>query len=236
MKTSRFIPDNAASRIRGPRQAWGALMAVLFTAFAVPTPAAPAIAVGNIQLLPDKPNQTVQVFVSGGDVVQGLNFEIQTGDGGPDSGGTAAGAGPLITNLDLLTGTIFAANNTGQHGGGPLSLTGKTKAQVWEATTTTSATTVAAAGLLANITFDTTGFKTINQSFPLALKGTNNGDTNFAGVPINITNGTITIVPEPGAVGLVLAMGIMGLRRRRRGLFRETAQVCECTSALLPPP
>jgi hypothetical protein len=162
------------------------------------------IDVGGHELLPDTPNQTVQVFVSGGDAVQGLNFYAQVADGGPAAGGTITG--PSITAVNILSGTIFASNNAGQDDPGSLP-------QLAARTTTTASGTVSASGLLATLTFDTTGFTT-TQSWALSLGDTLNGPTDFAGVPITITDGSISVIPEPESVA-ILGLVMSALLRRR---------------------
>lgn len=180
------------------------LAAVALSSMASAVAAAPIINVGNHILQPDLAGQTVQIFVSGGDAVQGLNFNAQVADGGPgDAGGVIDG--PNLTHADIITGTIFATNNSGEVNPGSLP-------QIAIRTTTTNSGTVAAEGLLATLTVDTTGF--LVGTWDLKLAGTLNGNTDFAGVPAAIVNGTITIVPEPHALGLA-GLATLGLMRRR---------------------
>src|SRR6185437_7568799 len=110
----------------------------------------PVITVGNHTLLANTANQKIQIFVSSQNtMVQGTDVEVQIADGGPAAGGKVAG--PKITNVDVLSGTIFANNNGGQTGSGSM------VPQVYEVSTTANGS-VAASGLLATITVDTTGF------------------------------------------------------------------------------
>ena len=46
------------------------------------------IALGDYKILPDASGQTINVYVSGGDVVQGVDIEAFVADGGPDANGT----------------------------------------------------------------------------------------------------------------------------------------------------
>ncbi len=168
--------------------------------------------VGTINLLPNLPGQSFDLFVTGGDFVQGVDFKIQLGTGfgtptapGPD--------GPNITGVDLIASTIFATNNTGQQNQ-------RSDPQYWfQGLTTDTIGGVAANGRLARITVDTTGFNF--GSFPLLLTGTFDGATDFSELPIdiaaNITNGSITIVPEPSTL-LLASFGALALAvvRRRR--------------------
>jgi len=158
------------------------------------------ITVGDNPLFPNTANQEVSIFVTGGDPVQGLNFNAQIGDGGVDLGGTTVG--PEITGIDILTGTLVEGNNNGFVD--PEALGGVDFKLVEFRTTTTNAGTVAADGLLATLTIDPTGF--FSGVFPLILSNTVNGPTDFAGVEATIDDGTIRIVPEPSTV----AMGLLG--------------------------
>jgi len=151
----------------------------------------PVIDVGHHVLLPDTPGQTFQVSVTGGDLVQGLNFNLQVADGGPEWGGVIDG--PAIEALDILTGTIFDGNNTGtvDLDGGPPS--GSDIAPQYEGrSTTTDSGSVPASGLLATVTIDTTGFS--SGTWDLFLSNTLNGPTDFAGLPASITDGSIRVL------------------------------------------
>jgi hypothetical protein len=156
-----------------------------------PSLAAPIITVGSHDLLPNTPGQMVQIYVSGGDAVEGLNLYAQVGDGGPAEGGTIVG--PSIT-ADILSGTIFAANNSGADSTG-------SSAQLAVSNTLTASDTVDADGLLATLTLDTTGF--FSGSWGLFLSDTLNGPTDFAGIEADIFDGSITIIPEPAAAILI---------------------------------
>jgi len=158
--------------------------------------ATPMIVVGQHDLLANTADQPVRIMVSGADEVQGLNFRAQVADGGthPDIGGSIEG--PRITDVDLVSGTIFDGNTMGQSD--VLSLP-----QISVQAATTSAGTVMAEGLLATVTLDTTGF--FEGTFGFSLADTRDGATDFAGIPIGITDGSIRIVPEPSAAMLLLA-------------------------------
>jgi hypothetical protein len=145
----------------------------------------PRITVGEHVLAADTPGQSIKLKVTGGTPVQGLNFNAQIGDGGPVVGGSAAG--PVITATDVLTGTIFAANNTGQRDLGSLP-------QLTMAATTTRVGAVQAEGLLVTLTVDTTGFASGRWS--LSLSNTFNGATDFAGVAAAISDGFIEVGPR----------------------------------------
>ena len=195
----------------------------IFALVASPSWASLTIVVGDHELQADQANQPIEVFVSGGDPVQGLNCRVQVADGGPEAGGSANG--PRIQDLDILSGTIFQGNNTGTGDvDGP-------HPDAWPLgeirSTITVSGTVAAQGLLATITMDTTGFYL--GTWPLILSDTRDGPTDFPGLPAPaITDGTITIrgeqpppiIPEPSTFVLV-SLGGVGLARWRRRAGRR---------------
>jgi len=169
----------------------------------------PLIEVGTHELLPNTPSQTVRLFVSGGDAVQGLNFNLQVADGGPEVPGGSID-GPAITDVDILTATIFDGNNTGAQD--VLQDLGLDYPQAAVYTTTTLSGTVAADGLLATVTIDTTGF--YYGTWDLRMEDTFNGPTDFAGIGATVLDGSITIqggvgVPEPASVALLLLGGAL---------------------------
>lgn len=169
--------------------------------------ATPAIVVGEHDLLADTAEQLIEIMVSGGDAVQGLNLRLQVADGGthPDAGGSIDG--PKISSVDLATGTIFDGNNTGQND--LLKLP-----QVWVQSITAANGTVTADGRLATVMIDTTGF--MEGEFDLRVGDTLDGATDFAGVPADITDGLIRIVPEPASFfGLLTGVGIICATLRR---------------------
>jgi hypothetical protein len=142
-------------------------------------------------LLPNLPGQQVQIFATGGEAVSGIDFFVQIGDGGPTVGGDDTG--PTITSLDLVNGTIFAANNSGVFTD-PAPL-------IWGAATTTTSETVPVNGLLATLTIDTTGLST--GQFDLILNPPSTGPTAFAdpGVTTNLTNGWLQIGASTTSAG-----------------------------------
>ena len=156
-----------------------------------PFASAAAINAGMHTLLPNMPGQQVQIQVTGGEAVSGIDLFVQVGDGGTTVGGDDTG--PKITQLDLVTGTIFAANHTDVFTD-PAPL-------IWGATTTTTSGTVAASGLLATLTIDTTGITT--GQFDLLLNPPATGPTAFAdtGIVTNLTNGSLQIGTAPTLTG-----------------------------------
>jgi hypothetical protein len=182
------------------------------TAYANPT-----ITAGNWKLLPGTSGQTVDavsglpivVLVSGGDAIAGADLGMTIGDGF---------TGPVFDdNPDLIVGTIFTGNNTGQNSFFPIP---PSAGYAFE-TTTTNSGTVAANGILAHLSFDTTGFTSgtwVLQLSENAITGLPSDLPPFTS-PVLI-EGSITIVPEPGTIVLALfaAGGLCAVAiRRRRG-------------------
>ncbi|MEX0936320.1 MAG: metallophosphoesterase family protein [Pirellulales bacterium] len=154
----------------------------------VETPTAlPSIVVGNHVLLPDTPGQQIPIFVSSDNFdVQGLALFVVLGGGGEFVGQPA---GPVITDVDLISGTNFETNNTGHQ-----YLT--SFPQIWQTGITTLSGTVVAEGLLATITVDTTGFTTSDGPWTLVLGGDDSIGapvSSFGGLPIDIIDGQISI-------------------------------------------
>jgi hypothetical protein len=143
------------------------------------------ISVGNHNLLPDTGGQAITISVSGGESVDGLDFFLQVADGGPELGGSIDG--PRIANADIFTGTIFAGNNAGELGGGSLA------PQFWQSGTVTDSGYVSAAGLLATVLIDTSGF--VAGAWELKMADTLMGDSRFPtpGIDTVVENGSISI-------------------------------------------
>ncbi len=123
-----------------------------------------------------------RVKVSGGEPVQGLEFNIVIG---------GDVSGPIFVAMpDILNYTIFDGNNDGYFPG----------SSWWDrsayAGTVTSSGAVSADGVLATVRFDATGI-TNHTSYTVSLTGMVEGPTNFAGIPATITNGNL-IVTDPG--------------------------------------
>ncbi len=177
-------------------------LALSATAFA----ASPSINVGNHNLLPDTPGQSIQVFVSSGTPVSALNFNAQIGDGGSAAG--KVDSGPKITGVDLENATIFAGHNSGQ-----TLVDSYPQLALWNIMTEADGVTVPANGLLATLTLDTSGI--FSGVYSLKLGDTLNGSTDFGPVAASVTDGSLTIVPEPASLGLLGMAGCLLLRRRR---------------------
>jgi hypothetical protein len=145
---------------------------------------------GNIGL---RPNSIVEVpiLVSGGQLVSGVDFAIQVGDGGFANGGTSTK--PVILAVDTTgPNTVFASSNMGS---APVSDGGL----MWIdslLTNPAASAQVPAAGVLAWITFDTTA-TSLNDSYAVRLNHVSSSDLSTAFVnPTVITsiiNGNIYI-------------------------------------------
>ncbi len=155
------------------RIAIGIIVALVLSSAAVATP---IIVVGDRYLLPDQAGQEIGIYVTGADPVQGLEFNVQIGEGV---------SGPVFETIDIFTGTIFEANNVGIYPGSYINLR-----DAYQGTVTVS-DTVLADGLLATLTLDTTGI--FNGQYTLSLIDTLEGCANFAGLQIDITDGTIFV-------------------------------------------
>jgi len=199
------------------------LCAALLLSAATSAQASATLNVGDHFLLPNTPGQNVDIFVTGNDVILGVLVDAQIADGGPLAGGTIL-APTFSANL-LAPGTIFAPYNTQQEDFA-LGQFGHEIAFIGLATDVHR--TAVDNGLLVRLTFDTTGFT--SGTWPLLFAGTLNGDSSFLpssvstsfGLPVvpptQITNGSITIVPEPSSVvlGLFAAAGLFAVAVRRR--------------------
>lgn len=150
--------------------------------------AAPSITVGNHGLIPDTSDQKIEIFVTGTEPVLGMNFNLQVADGGPAGGGSILG--PVIKAVDLVSqpGMVFHGNSTTPIDPGSAS-------RIAIRSLITSSGMVTAEGALAIVTFDTTGIA--GGTYALKMSATVNGDSDFAGIPISIVNGSITIPIPP---------------------------------------
>jgi hypothetical protein len=183
--------------------------------------------VGNFNLLPNTANQKIQLNITstapGTDpLVTGFKLKAQTGDG------ASAGAEPLFTNvLYNGSGSIWNAF--------PTTLIGSTfnengidgPGQFTDISVIFSpANNVAANGLLVELVFSTVGLS--SGTYPLLLANSQQGEdsslvlTGGAGVPIQITNGNLTIqaIPEPSFyAGFALAScAVFGIWKNRKQL------------------
>lgn len=152
---------------------------------------------GDLTVAPNTAGQTIEVFVSGGAPVDSIELNILIGDGGAIAGGTNPNF-DLVQGVDILAGTIFDGNNNG--------VSGAQLAQdgfAFDSTSTTSGT-VAADGLIATITLDTTGLNSGSFSISTDSGISIQGPTTFAGASGIITptqaNGVI-MIEDPAIKG-----------------------------------
>ena len=166
------------------RNLLGVIVVFVFATAAIATP---TINAGDLIIALNSAGETVCVDVTGGDAVQGLEFNILVG------GGTT---GPTITDVDVLNGTIFDGNNGGGFAG---------YVNTYDAYkgVVTSAGTVAADGRIATVTLDSTGI-TSYGTYAFSLTNTE-GPTHFAGVAANLTDGQVivTIQGDTNGDGIV---------------------------------
>ena len=175
--------------------------------------AMPTIDVGTHQLQPGLSHQPVAIYVSGGDPVEGLNIYAQIGNGTDDL------AAPVIESIDITgAGHVFGSNNNGP-------VIGDAYPHEMSVSTVTLSGTVSASGKLATLYIDTTGYSSGTWSLILgnytaqSAAEFDKSTSDFAGLPAQITDGSITIaVPEPASLAVLgLAASIL-VRRHRRPL------------------
>jgi hypothetical protein len=177
------------------------MMLLLAWASSVRTDAATAY-IGSHLLSANTPNQVIPIYVTGGEQIAAVDLFAQIGDGGAFVGGV--NVKPSFSNVDILTGTIFARNNYGAFGdlNGVPSSSNAAHPLIWVDGTTTVNGTVTANGLLATLAIDTTGIS--SGAFPLritgvaqALGGFNTTLWDADGAPIALTAnvGLLTVAP-----------------------------------------
>ena len=164
--------------------------------------AIPNIIVGTHTLNANQAGQTIEIYVTGGDDVQGLEFNVRIGEGV---------AGPIFEDVDIFTGAIFAGHEANHYTSSYVN-----DRDAYQGVTTTGGY-VSAAGLLATLTIDTTGL--YSGEYNMSLIDTVEGRTNFAGVYVDIADGSI-IVPEPTSLMIILAGSGLLIRRRRNKIRR----------------
>lgn len=165
-----------------PGEAWRWLaVAAAFALASSSAWATPMVNVGTIVLAANKAGQAIEITVTGGDAVQGMELYAQIGN---------ATSGPVVQSCDILTGTIFAGNNEGLFGGSYVM-----PRRLYQGVVTAGGD-VPASGRIATLTVDTTGM--FNGTYSLSLTNDlEQRSTNFAGIPASLTDGWI-IIRLPG--------------------------------------
>jgi hypothetical protein len=171
-----------------------------------------------INLTENMSGQTIDIYAMN---VANMNFEgftlwMQIGDGGTAAGGTDTGPA-MFTAVDMFpAGSIYDNNNEFEIFASPLAW-GQSQDQLGSGQYTRD-------GLVAQVTFDTTGFFE-GDTTTLALTNVGGNDTFFvtaggAGTDIPTNNvATINIVsavPEPGSFMILAGASTLALLRRRR--------------------
>ena len=164
------------------------------------------VSAGDWFLQPNLAGQEIWVSISGeGDVTRAtVAAEV-------------VGAAPLpsFTDGTMIVGTIFASNNTGSD------LEAYSGSWAWQDMSTNDGNPVDGNGILAKLTVSTVGV--FDGSFALKLSelpSLPDDKTSVGTEPVvNVTyrDGSITVVPEPSSIALLLmALGGVAFARKRR--------------------
>lgn len=149
------------------------------------------IDLGHQIVVPNMAGQKLAIYVTGGELVNGIVLSVAINGGGKDVGGTP---GPVITDIDVDAGPTIWNGPMGHNK--PSVFNG---GQLWNINFLTRSGYVAADGLVATLTVDTTGYfgrhtlELTGQTLSDEL-----GETCFLGQDLRlmITNGTFGESPS----------------------------------------
>lgn len=159
---------------------------------------AATISAGQHTLQANQGGQWIELGVSGGDAVAGIDLFVQVGDGGRELdlyGGRGGRPGPRISAVELITGTIFAGVSDLPINVGSVDLP---QTAIYTLALLGDKPQVPAQGTLARLQIDTTGFYggewelRLENVLPVEALG-GPYSTNFAGKSALIENGSLKI-------------------------------------------
>jgi len=171
----------------------------------------PMISIGDVMLEPNRADQKWRVLVTnpGSDppLISGMDFYVRIG-----SGEGLAGA-PTISGVDIL-GT--AADPAIFFGSSPDDIFWAETHPYWAGKSIDTSGEVTAGGLLATVTFDTTGVA--SGEWPLTLKDPGDAPTSFGTIEPAVLAGRLVVgtVPEPTGGSMLAVAGVMLIWRRFR--------------------
>ena len=189
-----------------------------------------SIVVGNHNLAPNQTGQVISLFMTGTDAYKNSEMRILINSG-------VAGA-PVITHVfgdtdgaiftPNMAGSLWENGSAGIAGNFPNGTTSVgTGLQTLASFATPGFTPSTANGIYVTLTFDTTGVAPGVYSFSLAdlplptelLFGIDEQNEEIP-VPLDIVNGTLTVVPEPASLMLglfaMVGLAVVTIRSRRR--------------------
>jgi hypothetical protein len=199
----------------------------LSSLFAASAQAVTTVSAGNWFIPAETLNNVITITSTNNanDMTAGMNFVVQIDNGLP-------GPKPVITFVDMITGTPFQGNNTGQFNtlpsqlptSNPFSGQLTNPGYVYTGSVTTASGMVTTAGLLGTIKVSTVGAAW--GIYPLRLNKTAFPPVafNFAPTAVTRIDGTIFVDPEPSSM-VIAAIGTGGLAyfayRRRRAILQH---------------
>lgn len=147
---------------------------------------------GHWNLQPNQANQQIAISISGNGDVTNATVILEIAGPSPR---------PTITGGQIVNGTIFAANNTGF----PAYDFSEPHLAYLDVATESGVINIAGSGTLATLDISTLGLT--EGDYTLKLTQTQWGDTLVGSNPpvlVHYVDGSITIVPEPNGLGLLI--------------------------------